>query len=312
MNPTNLRIMSVNLEHSGLPIGGQPDRRYAARAHMATYRPHIVLRQEVRGPDGTYEAAMAELVDEARALGLAVALLAPGTPESPNATAVMVDPELFEVQDRFVHVTGMWHPIANPVVRLRGASRPLSLASFHLCSWSASWRELEAERLLILADKGRSAIIGGDTNSYPHAAVERHTLPDWREVDDAGHARRRTVTDRSGRWVAHTRPDEILAGTTPAGTAPYIELGAYAATNGLGQPAAEVHQHEALTPTASLWPRDPDQGPRQRIDRLYCTPDLAPALMRVWVDDSPAWAKYSDHAIVGADFELETLRNLLQ
>ena len=309
--PDTLRVITVNLEHNGLPLGGQPDRREEARTHLAGLRPDIVLRQEVRGPDGTDTSARAELHDEAEQLGLEIGVLAPGTRESPNATAVLINPDLVEVLEPYTHVTGMWHPIANPVVRLRGTSRPLGLASMHLCSWDTDWREREARRLLILADKGRSAIIGGDTNSYPHTPVERHALPDWTTVADPGHVQRRTVRDTTGRLVSHTRPDGILAGVSPAGTAPYVELGIYAATNGLGQPAAEVHRHEALTPTASLWPRDPDQGPRQRIDRLYCTPDLAPALRRVWVDDSPAWSDSSAHAIVGADFELEALRHLL-
>ncbi|WP_062214546.1 endonuclease/exonuclease/phosphatase family protein [Streptomyces sp. NBRC 109706] len=188
-----LRVVSWNIEHNGIPIGGQPDRRARARAVLAAHRPHIVLRQEVRGPKGTFESALTELETEAAALGLEIAVLAPGTDESPNATAVLVDPELFEVEHRYVHTTGMWHPIANPVVRLRGTSKPLGLASAHLCSWDPAWREREAQRLLVLADKGRSALIGMDGNSYPHTAMERHRLPDWRMVADTAHARRFTI-----------------------------------------------------------------------------------------------------------------------
>ncbi|WP_062214543.1 hypothetical protein [Streptomyces sp. NBRC 109706] len=101
--------------------------------------------------------------------------------------------------------------------------------------------------------------------------------------------------------MSHIGPDRILSGPTENGEAPYVELGVWAAT--------VLHQRDALTPTASLWRTD--QGPPQRLDRMYCTRDLVSALLRLWVDDSSEVVACSDHALVLAEFDLERLRYAL-
>jgi endonuclease/exonuclease/phosphatase family metal-dependent hydrolase len=229
------------------------------------------------------------------------AFLANATPESANPTGVYTDPSLLRPVQYFEHGTGMWHPICNPVVQLKGASSTLSLASFHLCSFDPAQRASEAKRLATLGKPGMAAIIGGDCNSYPHRPEdETAALPDWDKIADRSHFEARTI-ERGGERVSDTRPDEILAGEHDGRPPVFKELGHYAATV-LGQP-------DALDPTASLWRTD--QGPKQRIDRIYATPQVAEALIRVEVIVTDEVVEVSDHPPVVATFSLSKLRRAL-
>jgi hypothetical protein len=60
---------------------------------------------------------------------------------------------------------------------------------------------------------------------------------------------------------------------------------------------------------ASLWRKD--QGRCSRIDRMYCTPDLAPALLSLEVFADKTVADVSDHALVMATFERTAFRRAL-
>ncbi|WP_156207374.1 endonuclease/exonuclease/phosphatase family protein [Streptomyces lycii] len=297
-----LRVVSWNIEHNGFG-GGDNYRWCVAMEVLATLKPHIVLRQELTGAQ---EYGRRALWAEAAALGGPgrppfIAHLAPATRESPNPTGVYTDPALCETAEYHEHVTGMWHPICNPVVRLRGAVSKLSLASVHLCSWDPAQREKEAKRLTILGKPGMATILGGDFNSYPHRiGDEKVLLPDWSQVKDRSHFEQRTVP-RGTRRVSDYRPDAILAGEHTGQPPLFTELGHYAATR-LGQPGA-------LEPTASVWRTD--QGPRQRIDRIYVTPQLAPALTRLEVIATDEVIEASDHAAVMATFSLSRLRRAL-
>jgi anti-sigma regulatory factor (Ser/Thr protein kinase) len=75
------------------------------------------------------------------------------------------------------------------------------------------------------------------------------------------------------------------------------------------QAATVLGQPEALAPTASLWRGD--QGPRQRIDRMYATPRIAEALVRLEVIATEEVIEASDHALVMATFSFDTLRRAL-
>ncbi|MGG2459340.1 endonuclease/exonuclease/phosphatase family protein [Streptomyces sp. RGM 3693] len=211
-----------------------------------------------------------------------------------------VDPKLCEPTERFEHTTGMWHPVSNPVVRLKGTTGKLSLASIHLCSFDPDRRVNETRRLTTLGKPGMAAIIGGDCNSYPHRESEAQDLPDWEDVADRSHFEHRTI-DVGGVRVSDTRPDHILSGTHHGHQPVFVELGQYAAT--------ELHIPGALAPTASLWRTD--QGPMRRIDRIYATPQVADALtdLKVIVNDDVREA--SDHCPVMATFSLSRLRKAL-
>ncbi|PGH46935.1 endonuclease/exonuclease/phosphatase family protein [Streptomyces sp. Ru87] len=302
MSDDDFRVVSWNVEHNGRD-GRSDERWHRATGVLTGLRPHIVLRQELTGAQ---EYGRRALWAEAAALGGPgrppfIAHLAPATRESPNPTGVYTDPALCETAEYHEHVTGMWHPICNPVVRLRGAVSKLSLASVHLCSWDPAQREKEAKRLTILGKPGMATILGGDFNSYPHRIGDEKTLlPDWSQVKDRSHFEQRTVP-RASRRVSDYRPDAILASAHEGQPPVFTELGHYAATV-LGQTAA-------LEPTASLGRTD--QGPRQRIDRIYVTPQLAPALTGLEVIATDDVRAASDHAAVMATFSLSTLRRVL-
>jgi hypothetical protein len=297
-----LRVLCWNIEHNGHgghTAGGNDSRRQLAHNVLASYRPHIVLRQELTL---AHLDGKRELHEEAAKLGLS-AVMAPGTPESPNPTGVLFDPALFALHAEYTHVTNGWHPICNPVLKLRdsAATKPLSLASFHLCSYDPATRETEAKRLITLGSSSRTAIIGGDCNSYAHRTAEETVpLPDWEMVKDAAHYEHRTIRTADGR-VSDTVPDEVLASIKPGGTSVFVELGHHAAT--------VLNQENALDATASLWRTD--QGRRSRIDRMYCTPDLAPVLLSLEVVTSGDVVDVSDHALLVARFSITKLRRAL-
>jgi len=285
--------------HSGHTAGGTDERRHLAHDVLALYEPNIVLRQELTL---AHLDGKRQLHEEANKLGL-IATMAPGTPESPNPTGVFYDPTMFTMHAEYTHATNGWHPICNPVLRLRDdkATKPLALASFHLCSYDPATRETEAKRLITLGESSRTAIIGGDANSYPHRPTQETVpLPDWENVDDPAHYEHRTI--RIGnRRVSDTRPDEILASVKPGGRSVFVELGHHAAT--------VLGQNSALNATASLWRSD--QGRQSRIDRLYCTPDLAPAVISLEVIADRDVCEVSDHALLIAKFSLPGLRRAL-
>jgi hypothetical protein len=298
------RVISWNIEHNGTDRTGERHRWYTAMDVLTRLKPHIVLRQELTG---AAHAGGRALWAEARRLGgdgpAFIPYLAPATAESPNPTGVYLDPSLCEPTEYFEHVTGMWHPICNPVIRLKGAPLKLSLASFHLCSYDGDARAREARRLTTLGKPGMAALIGGDCNSYAHRdGSELQPLPDWSQITDRSHLQHRTI-DCGDHRVCDVRPDEILAGERDGGPPVFKELGHYAAAE-LGQ-----DKDQALAPTASLWRHD--QGPAQRIDRLYATPQIADALVRLDVDGGDEVREASDHALVMATFSLHRLRQAL-
>ncbi|MGW1039531.1 endonuclease/exonuclease/phosphatase family protein [Streptomyces sp. NPDC002547] len=287
----DFRVALWNVDHNGIENNGNQERWEVAMSVLAEIRPHVVLRNELTRADNFGERAVWA---EANALGGLIPFLAPASPESVNPTGVFVDPSLIQPVAFFKHVVGMWHPICQPVVRLAGAPRPLTLAAFHLCPFDGDQRATEARRLATLG--GAAAIIGGDRNSYPHRTdLEKNPLPDWSNISDRRHVQHRTI-DRAGERVHDTRPDEILAGEHD-GPPVFVDLAYYAAT--------ELGQSDALEPTASLWRTD--QGPRQRIDSIYATPLVATALRELKVISDERVVKASDHALLVADFSLSAL-----
>ncbi|ONK10062.1 endonuclease/exonuclease/phosphatase family protein [Streptomyces sp. MP131-18] len=297
-----LVAVTWNIERSGIDADGRDDRWHLAMDVLAEIRPHLFFRQELKDPGKDGGAALFEEAERLKLTPLAAAPI----PESRNAVAVMADPDLFTVTAHHEHATRMWHPISNPVVRLRDPQgrphgRPIHLASIHLCSHDPAGRATEAQRLTTLGDHGRSALFAGDMNSFVHRPqCEIQPFPDWAEIADSVYFRQRTI--RIGdEHVPDTEPDRILAGIGPNGRSVFTELGHFAAT--------ELGQTEALQPTATLWRTD--QGPPQRIDRLYSTDDIADALISVTTVVNDDVREASDHAPVVAKFSLPRLRHSL-
>ncbi|MET8012959.1 endonuclease/exonuclease/phosphatase family protein [Streptomyces sp. NPDC005271] len=291
------RVVSWNVERNGM-TNGADERWHLAMGVLAMLKPHVLLRQELKRADMHGERA---LWAEAARLGGHTPFLAEATPESANPTGVYTDPNLCVPTEYYQYTTGLWHPICNPVVRVKGARSKLSLASFHLCFFDPEQRASEARRLTTLGEPGKAAIIGGDCNSYPHRSDdETASLPDWSKIADRVHFEHRTF-EQNGERVSDIRPDEIFAGERSGQQPVFKEMGHYAATV-LGQP-------EALAPTASLWRTD--QGPTCRIDRIYATPQVAQALTRLEVVVNDDVREASDHAPVVATFSLSALRRAL-
>ncbi|MGP4046839.1 endonuclease/exonuclease/phosphatase family protein [Streptomyces sp. 2A115] len=293
------RVVSWNVEHNGISNGGDDAKWHLAMDVLTELQPHVLLRQELTRAD--MYGGRAVWAEAARIGSHMIPFLASATRESANPTGVYVDRNLLQPTELFEHRTSMWHPICNPVVQLSGAARKLSLASFHLCSFSPANRAVEAHRLVTLGKPGLETIIGGDCNSYPHrTADEIAALPDWSQIEDRSHFVHRTI-ERNGKRLSDTVPDEILTGEHEGWPPVFVDLAHRAATV-LGQP-------EALAPTASLWRGD--QGPRQRIDRMYATPRIAEALVRLEVVATDEVIEASDHALVMATFSFDALRRAL-
>lgn len=212
-----IRVVIWNLDHNGISREGDDSRWRTAMKVLAGLKPHLLLRQELtRAHMYGYRAVWAEAMH----LGGHIPFLATATPESANPTGVYVDPRVFEVVEYHEHVTGMWHPVCNPVLRLRGITAKLNVASFHLCSFDPQQRASEAKKLTTLGKPGMATIIGGDCNSYPHTRIETAPLPDWNYIDDRSHFEHRTI-ECDGRRVSDTRPDEILSGGSTTDSRPY-------------------------------------------------------------------------------------------
>ncbi|MFD5319406.1 endonuclease/exonuclease/phosphatase family protein [Streptomyces sp. NPDC127098] len=297
-NPAEeVTVVTWNIERNGLDADGGRERRDLAMGLLEQLGPDILLRQEeTKAVDNDGRL----LREEADRLGLE-AVLAPEDTDSTNPTAVLYRAGLFEmVGEPLIWNTAMWKTLRIPVLRMHGTTTPVAVASIHLCHFSPVLRQITAERLTTLADHGKSALIGGDFNSYP-AFDAPETLPDWTTVTDSVHYQHRTVWMGESR-VSDSEPDRILAGITPGGSAPFRELGRHA--------AVELNQSEALRPTATLW-RNEEQGGPQRIDRLYATPNIAEALSSLFVIDSKPASIASDHACVVATFDKRKLERAL-
>jgi hypothetical protein len=288
---TELRVACWNLAHNG--GGGQT--RPLAHHILASYRPHIVFRQELTG---AWEHGKRALFEEATALGgLFPFMTAPHEGRSRNPTGVMVDPRMFEIVAHTDHDLP-WKAICHVQVRLKGCPKTLHLASGHLCHFDPDLRATEARRLTTLADHGRTALTGMDGNSYPHRSADEVSEPlVWAKVEDPVHFQHRTI-ERNGVRVSDTRPSEILTGGPKA---VFTDLAHHAGTI--------LRQSGALPPTASL--KRTDQGPPQRIDWILGTPDWAPALLRVEVIDTEDVRLVTDHALVIATFDHAAVQHIL-
>lgn len=289
-----LRAVSWNVADNGRT----PSIRRQAHDMLADTKPHVVFRQEL---PGAHLSGMRGLHEEANRLGLIAFMCLPQPGRSQRPVGVMVDPALFEVLAHEERGQG-WKPICIITARIRGTRRELNLASGHLCHNDPTTRATEARGLTDLADHRQSALVGLDTNSYPVPTPLEEPLPDLHNIADPVHFEHRTIW-RGGHRVPDTVPDEILTGAHRGGRSdvpgPFIDLARHAAYN-LNPP-----QPEALAPTASL--TRTDQGPPQRVDRIYSTPDLTPALARVTVRTGTAVSAVTDHGMVIADFDLDVL-----
>ncbi|MFF4767392.1 endonuclease/exonuclease/phosphatase family protein [Streptomyces sp. NPDC001255] len=260
---------------------------------------HLLLRQEMWGAE---ENAGALATAAERVLGL-TGIIGEGC-----CTALYYSPDLFTPVENYTPITGpMW--VLPPTVRglrLRGTTPsavPLLVSSFHLNYSSPATRLPEAERLTQWADRwDRSAnragtvhwpaLIGGDTNSYPTPGTPGDpALPVLDQIADEPHRAHRSYLGPDGVRRMDDRPDATLR------TAGLHDVARHLATT-RGDTAA-------LAPTMDACST---HGPDARVDRLYASPELLPALRTVEVIDMH---DLSDHHTVVATFDQKTLTHIL-
>ncbi|MFD8062555.1 endonuclease/exonuclease/phosphatase family protein [Streptomyces cyaneofuscatus] len=278
-----LTLVCWNFERNGK---GDPALRRAGDEILRRLQPDIVLRQEMGDADAKGHTVFHE---QCQALGMR-GVLGPG-----SCTAILYNPSRFDlVRD--------WSDGRSPqfvlpptaiTLRLKEAgpdALPFNVISYHLAYASAQQRQLEAEWVTTWADKGWKApdgrhrvlpaIIGGDNNSYPEPGAQGDVpLPDLSAIKDRPHRLHRSRRGPDGVRVPDTEPDHTLR------TAGLEDVARHWANSENGEAGAL-----ARTVNASE-----THGPDSRIDRVYLTPDLLPAVTGVEVHEVPL--DVSDHHI---------------
>ncbi|MER7049541.1 endonuclease/exonuclease/phosphatase family protein [Streptomyces jumonjinensis] len=292
---STLTVHCWNLEQNGKQ---DPALRQKAHELLALDNPALVLRQEMPGADDDGAAVMYELED---VLGMR------GWLGPRSCTAVFADQKVFRTVREWPQTGPMWvlPPTALTMRYLPAGwnALPLVVGSFHLNYASGTTRLAEAEWLTTWADKrwttpgGETvripALLGGDTNSYPEpSGLDEPALPALDAIRDEPHRANRSYHSPDGRRM-DTRPDEVLY------------------TAGLH----DVAQHHADRPGGSADAIAPTvdacetHGPEARIDRVYVTAELLPAVTDV--DVIPVPLVMSDHHVLRLTLDGDLLADIL-
>ncbi|WP_433860173.1 endonuclease/exonuclease/phosphatase family protein [Streptomyces kronopolitis] len=289
-----ITILCWNLEHNG----GSHIARFQAHERLRSLNPHLVLRQEMWGSDADGQRILYELES---ILGMR------GWLGPRSSTAIFTDPAVFQPV-RTWDTGPMWvQPPTALTLRYRPApvdSMPLAVASYHLNYASPTNRMAEAEWLSTWADKYQTAVdgeayrlpalLGGDTNSYPEPGLPKDpALPKLDEIQDRPHRLHRSYVGPDGRRRMDTRPDEALR------TAGLEDVARYWSTASGGCAAAVARTVNGCA----------SHGPDARVDRIYATGDLLPAVLDVDVIEVPLTE--SDHHIVRLELDGDVLTDIL-
>ncbi|MFD5319405.1 hypothetical protein [Streptomyces sp. NPDC127098] len=302
-----VRVGTCNFE-----LNGAGDRERWARMHqrLRDLDLHLLMRQEMLGC-GTAGRESELWLDSQNALGMR-GELGPGL----GATALYWDPEVFTPRRNWANEVGSsWAlPPTTLSLELTGTGVPIVCASFHHVYHDPAGREAEAQWLTRLADKTVTlpggarivlpAIVAGDTNSYPEPGTPGEVLLPRLDVP-AGHElairnephrahRSRLITPGQPR-VLDVWPDTILR------TAGFQDAARHLAT----APGREADRTKSLAPTVDAYP---SHGPATRIDRVYLSTQLMPAVIDVDVVDMRG---LSDHHTVVVSVDRATLISLL-
>ncbi|MFE5594592.1 hypothetical protein [Streptomyces sp. NPDC056549] len=258
----------------------QKGRNFSAAAdHLNDWRPDIWLAQDIL-------PAHQVLFEQATAMRCYPASTNLNTP---NGNAVFVRAGgSFDVSATYPHPSAPWRPPANlslAAMEADGQRGPsgLSMVSVHLCDFSAVTRNVEADWCTTLAVSGQLAVIGGSWNSFPTdegpgSDLWRRLLSEENPARDPSLYTSRTYMENSLR---HTddRPDRIM---TSAG---FIDAARFAEKS-LGRTSAVAptvgHNDEAR------------QGGQWRVDRVYLSERLAPAILDVEVGEAGSVGGISD------------------
>ncbi|MFI1013041.1 endonuclease/exonuclease/phosphatase family protein [Streptomyces sp. NPDC020965] len=289
-------VVCWNLERNGK---NDRDLRHRAHERLARHSPHLVLRQEMWGADEDGSAVLYELE---HVLGMR------GWLGPQSCTAIFADQRVFRTVREWPRTGPMWvlPPTALTMHYLPAGkdALPLAVASFHLNYASGTNRLAETEWLTTWADKQWTAqngetvrvpaLIGGDTNGYPEPGVKGDpALPVLENIQDEPHRAHRSYLGPDGTRHMDTRPDNVLH------TAGLRDVARYWATHHDGTPAA-------VAPTVDAYET---HGPDARVDRVYATPELLPAVTDVDVCEVPL--EVSDHHIVRLTLDGDHLADIL-
>lgn len=288
-----INVAICNFENNG---GGNRDLWERMHDRLASLNLHLLLRQEVWNAQDND----AELADAAEAvLGMA-GFIGPDC-----CTAVYHDPELFTPVSEFPKTGPMW--VLPPTVRslqLAGTAPgavPLIVGSYHLNYCSTTTRLTEAEWLTKYNDKWVKAgdqllhipaLLGGDNNSYPVPGTPGDpALPVLEKILDEPHRVHRSYVGPDGVRRMDDRPDETLRLGGLQDVARHLAVTA-------GDTAAVARTVDA----------SPTHGPDARIDRIYASKELLPAVRKVEVIDMKG---LSDHHTVVLSLDLDVLTDIL-
>jgi hypothetical protein len=283
---------------SGRPHNGGGDRNLWQRMHdrLASLDLHLLLRQEMWDAQNGGNA----LADAAEAvLGMASFI------GRECCTAVYHDPELFTAVGEYPKTGSVWAlPPTVCSFQLTGTApdaTPLIVGSYHLNYCSPATRLAEAEWLTKWNDqwvKGDDryvhypALLGGDNNSYPVVGTPGDpALPVLEEIRDEPHRAHRSYIGADGVRRMDDRPDDTLR------TASLQDVARHLATTA-GNTAA-------VAPTVDACDT---HGPDSRIDRIYASKELLPAVRAVEVIDMKG---LSDHHAVVVRLDRDTLTTIL-
>ena len=254
-----LRVAVANLEYGGLSEKGDDSAWCKSIARLLDWAPDVLLLQEVNGR-APYRLH-AHLWRTANELGM-TPVLGPASPDSVsgNHPAVLVGTagglRIVDAGPPPYPAGGAAPAWCEAQVAVPGMRHPVWLISVHLPARSATSQRIQAERLACLAaQRGGLVIAGGDWNGY--APADQLAQPALAELP------------------AHLRPARMRLGADGR-LEPDYHVHRALASVGLADAAAELPAGRRTPP--ELTPTGVTGG--ARIDRIYLTGSLVPALER--------------------------------
>jgi hypothetical protein len=302
----HIRIATCNFELNG---NGDVELRSRLHHRLRELELDLLMRQEMIGFGVSGRDSQAWL-DSQTALGMK-GELGPGM----GATALYWAPRTFTPRRNWANEVGTtWAmPPTTLSLELTGTTIPIVCCSFHHVYNDPVGRESEANWLTRLADKTVKlderrivlpAIIGGDTNSYPEPGapgdvpLPRLDVPDEHELairnEPHRNHRSRLIVPGQPR-VLDVWPDNNLR------TAGMEDAARHLAS----MPGWEADRARFLAPTVDAYPT---HGPGTRIDRIYLSRTLLPAVADVEVI---TMREFSDHHTVVVSLDRAVLVSLL-
>ncbi|MEV7122178.1 endonuclease/exonuclease/phosphatase family protein [Kitasatospora griseola] len=307
-----IRVLTFNGEHD---FGGHTTKAWGdVYGWIADeIRPDIILLQEATHARKDGRRGLHAALHRLRMTGF---LAETSTVESPNPTAILVNPAKIRIVAQYPQPTGWWHELAQCRIARAGhdGGPEVSLASVHLCARSPHRRLQEAELTVHWGQVGQvdnpddpdgprlqwtvPCIIGGDFNSYSGSGCELAPLPDLTATADRNHRVHRSLPDRR---TPDTRPWDTL---TAAG---YTDLALFAHLHrDQGEQAMQGTSHGRTDQGA-----DPARGQRPpRIDFTFANGLLPNALRTSRVIEDPN--RHSDHKSLLNTFDADAFWDAAQ